>query len=356
MSEPKLTRRQFLALTGLAAAAPASLALQACSSGPQERVVNFFNWSKYIGKDTLPRFTEKTGIKVNYQEFADEEEMFAKLRSGALGYDLIVATDYMIPRMKALNLVDPFPPGMLKNIGNIDPKFRGTPFDPDDAFTVPYLWGTTGIGFNKSKMPKPPSSWSVLWDERYKEKISMLDNSRDCISTALLMKGYKETTTDEKQLEEAKQLLLKQRPLVKQYSSSTYIDGLVAGELYMAMAWSGDVLQAAKENPQLDYAIPKEGSYMWVDNMCLVRGSQHREDTLRLIDYLIEPETAAEVANTVRYASPNTAAKPKLDKALREDPRVFPPKDVVARLKFHSLLDPETSQLWNEVWSDVKVG
>jgi spermidine/putrescine-binding protein len=355
MSEPKLTRRQFLALTGLAAA-PVSLALQACSSGPQERVVNFFNWSKYIGKDTLSRFTEKTGITVNYQEFADEEEMFAKLRSGALGYDLIVATDYMIPRLKALNLVDPIPPGTLKNSGNIDPQFRGTPFDPEDAFTVPYLWGTTGIGFNKAKMPKAPSSWNDLWDEKYKDKISMLDNARDCISTALLIEGVPETTTDEKLLDAAKELLIKQRPLVKQYSSSTYIDSLVAGELSMAMAWSGDVLQASRENPQLDYAIPKEGSYMWVDNMCLVRGSQHREDTLRLMDYLLEAEVGADIANTVRYATPNAAARPKLDPALRKDPRVFPPKDMAARLKFHSLLDPETAQEWNEMWTDVKVG
>lgn len=350
MSESSYSRRHFLALTGLAALSAA------CKSGPEERVVNFFNWSKYIGEDTLPRFTEKTGIKVNYQEFADEEEMFAKLRSGALGYDLIIGTDYMIPRLRGLNLIDPLPPGVLKNAGNIDPQFRGTPYDPEDAFTVPYLWGTTGIGYNKAKLGKAPTSWSDLWDERYKDKISMLDNARDCISTALLMKGYPETTSDEKQLEEAKKLLISQRDIIKQYTSSTYIDGLVAGELYLAMAWSGDVLQAAKENPQLDYAIPKEGSYMWVDNMCLVRGSRHREDTLRLIDYLLEADVAAEVANTVRYASPNAAARPKLDASLRQDPRVFPTKKAAANLRFHSLLDPETSQLWNEAWSDVKVG
>ena len=150
MSEPTLTRRELLALAAAAAAAPYLTALQACSSGPRERVVNFFNWSKYIGQDTLPRFTRQTGIKVNYQEFADEEEMFAKIRGGALGYDLIVGADYMIPRLKGLNLIDPFPPGLLKNAGNLDPRFRGTPFDPDDAFPIPYLWGTTGIGYNKA--------------------------------------------------------------------------------------------------------------------------------------------------------------------------------------------------------------
>lgn len=348
----EVSRRDFLGLA-VAALAPSWL-LSACKRGPEERVVNFFNWSTYIGKDTLPRFEKATGVKVNYEEFADEEEMFAKIRSGARGYDLIIGTDYMIPRLKGLNLIEPYPPGVLKNLGNIEPAFRNTPFDPENAFTVPYLWGTTGIGYNKSKVAKPPTSWQDLFDERYAGRISMLDNARDCVSMALLMLGFPETTTDEAHFEKVRELLLKQKPLVKQYASSTYVDSLVTGEVALAMAWSGDVLQAVKENPQLDYVIPKEGSYMWADNLCLVRGSRHKADALRLVDYLIEGDVAAEIANTVRYASPNAAAKARLDKALLKDPRVFPAKS--KDLKFHSLLDPESSQLWNETWTDVKVG
>ncbi|MEK7859086.1 MAG: spermidine/putrescine ABC transporter substrate-binding protein [Elusimicrobiota bacterium] len=348
-----LSRRDFLRLAVLAPVLPALLA--ACKKGPQERVVNFFNWSTYIGKDTLSGFSAESSIHVNYDVFADEEEMFAKLRSGALGYDLIVGTDYMIPRLTALRLIDAFPEGALKNIGNIDPKFRGMPCDPDNAFTVPYLWGTTGIGYNKSKLSKAPSSWWDLWDEKYKGKISMLDNSRDCISTALLMSGLPETTSDERTFAKAKELLIRQRPLVKQYASATYIDSLISGEIVLAMAWSGDVLQASRENPQLDYVIPKEGSYMWVDNLCLVRGSAHREDALRLVDFLLRPENAADIANTVRYGSPNLAARAKLDKALLKDPRVFPSAEIAGRLKFHTLLDAEVSALWSETWSDVKV-
>ncbi len=357
MPEKKYTRREILKLGLGALAAPAAASLlSGCSdSSSEQRVINFYNWSRYIAKDTLPRFTQQTGIKVNYEEMADEEELFAKLRSGARGYDLIMATDYMMPRLKALNLVDAYPPGVLKNGGNIDETFRKTPYDPDDAFTIPYLWGTTGIGYNK-KLTKAPSSWTALWDQKFSGKISMLDNARDCVSTALLLKGYPETTGDDRQLDDAKQLLLQQRPLVKQYSSSTYMDSLLAGEVAMAMAWSGDVLQVSRENPNLDYVIPKEGSYLWVDNLCLVRGSRHREDTLRLVDYLIAADTAAEIANTVRYASPNAAAHKSLDAALRQDARVFPPKDEMARLKFHALLDPATEQAWNDLWQDVKVG
>lgn len=346
----RLTRRDFLRLAVAAAAWP----LAACgkNQGPS---VNFFNWSKYIGPDTLPSFTRETGIAVNYEEFADEEEMFAKLRSGARGYDLLIGTDYMISRLKGSNLIDPYPPGVLMSLGNLEAKFRAPPYDPELAFSVPYLWGTTGIGYNKAKLPKVPSSWLDLWDPRHQGKLSMLDNARDCVSVALLLKGFPETETSPEAFRQVKELLISQSPLIKQYSSTTYMDGLVAGELYLAMAWSGDVLQVARENPDIDYVIPKEGSYLWVDNLCLARGSGHREEALRLVDFLLRGDVAAGIANTVRYASPNAAAKAHLDKDLLKDPRVFPDAATASRLRFHAVLDAEASQLWNETWSDVKV-
>ena len=348
----KVTRRDFLRMAAAATSLPALLA--ACSRAEGEKAVNFFNWSAYIGKETLPRFTRETGVKVNYDVFADEEEMFAKLRSGARGYDIIVGTDHMIPRFKALNIIDPIPPGVLKNIGNIEPRFKNPIYDPNLEFTVPYLWGTTGIGYNKTKIPRP-TSWTDLWDEKYAGKISMLDNARDCVGVALMLKGLKQDTKNPADFNAARDWLIKQRPLVKHYSSSTYTDGLVSGELVMAMAWSGDIMQLARENPAIDYVIPKEGSYIWVDSLCLTRGSEHRADTLRLADYLLQKDVAAEIANTVRYATPNGAAKELLDGALLKDPRVFPPLDVMKRLRFHEALDSEASELWNQAWSDVKV-
>ncbi|MFA6004464.1 MAG: spermidine/putrescine ABC transporter substrate-binding protein [Elusimicrobiota bacterium] len=353
--DPGLTRRDFLRL-GVLAAVPAALssALSACAQREKERVVNFFNWSAYISKDSLPAFTRDTGIKVNYDVFADEEEMFAKLRSGALGYDLIVATDYLLPRLRAANLLAPVPMAELQNLRNVDRQFLNPPYDPEQQFSVPYLWGTTGIGFNKKLVSKAPTSWKDLWEERYKGRITMLDNARDCISTALLMQGYPETTTDEGHFNAVRDLLLKQKPLLKQYTSSTYIDSLVSGEVALAMAWSGDVLQAIKENPQLDYVIPKEGSYRYVDSMCLMRAGQHQPDAVRLIDYLLRPEIAADIANTVRYASPNAAAKAKIEPALLKDQRVYPPPAVMRKLAFHAPLDSESYNIWNQTWSDIK--
>jgi spermidine/putrescine transport system substrate-binding protein len=347
-----VTRRDFLKAAVLAPLLPSFLA--ACRRADNRRVINFFNWSNYIAKDTLPNFTKQTGVEVHYDLFADEEEMFAKLRAGARGYDLIVVGDYLIPRFRALNLIDPMPPGLLKNQDNLAPRFRHTAFDPEES-TVPYLWGTTGIAFNRKKLKKPPTSWWDLWDEKYKDRISMLDNVRDCIAVAMQLLHIEQSTRNPEDFKKIRELLVKQKPLVKMYSSSSYLNSLVAGEIDLAMTWSGDLFQAARDNPDLDYVIPKEGTYMWVDCLALMRGSRHRADTLQLIDYLLEPQVAASNADFVRYASPNEKACPFVDPILRKDPRVYPPKKQMDALMLHHVLDPEQSELWNETWADVKV-
>jgi spermidine/putrescine-binding protein len=182
----------------------------------------------------------------------------------------------------------------------------------------------------------------------------MLDNARECIGVALLLNGRTEDTTSQRDFDEAKQLLLKQKPLVKQYTSTTYLDSLVAGEAALAMAYSGDLLQTIKENPHLDYVIPKEGGFLWTDCLCLMHGAPHRQEALRLIDYLLRPEVAADISNTVRYASPNSAAKSKLEPTLRQDKRCYPPAIVMNRLRYHASPDAQAYDLWNETWSDVK--
>jgi len=348
----EVSRRDFLKAAVLTPLLPALLS--ACRRADTRRIVNFYNWSNYIGKDTLPEFTKRTGVEVRYDLFADEEEMFSKIRAGARGYDLVVIGDSLIPRFKSLNIIDPIPSGTLKNLGNIAPRFRRPAYDPEET-SIPYLWGTTGIAFNRRKLKKPPTSWRDLWDPKYKDRISMLDNVRDCLAIAMQLLGIPQSTRDPEDFRKVREFLVRQKPLVKQYSSSAYLDSLIAGEIDLAMAWSGDLFQAARENPDLDYVMPKEGTYMWVDCLAMLRGSRHREDTLRLIDYLLDPSVAAGVANTVRFASPNAAAFPLIDKALRQDVRVFPPPQALAKLKIHDILDPEQTELWNQTWADVKV-
>lgn len=348
-----LSRRDFLRLAVLTAAS--GPAWSACSKGPKARQVNFFNWSNYIAESTLPGFEGESGIKVNYDMYSDEEEMFSKLKAGVQGYDVIVGTDYMVPRLQALNAIDRIPHELLKNLANIEPKFQDPDYDRGLQFTVPYLWGTTGVGYNKSKLPKTPSSWRDLWDPKLADRMSALDNARDGVGCALLMLGLPKDAKDPAQLKKAQAALLEQKKLIKHYSSSTYIDGLVSGELWLAQGWSGDVLQASRDNKAVDYVIPKEGSFIWVDSLCLVKGSEHREESLALVDYLLRPDVAAAIAQSKRFASPNAKAIPLLEDSLRKDPRVFPGPDLLKRLSFYPLLDPQTEDLWNRTWQEVKV-
>ena len=348
---PTLKRRDFLKLS-IAAILPALAG--ACKRGPKVREINFFNWSNYIGKKTVPEFEKATGIKVNYEMFSDEDEMFAKLRTGVHGYDLMVSDDYQVAKLAALRLIEPIPEGKVRGLDNLEKRFLNPPYDPGLKYTVPYLWGTTGIGFN-TKYVKRPTTWKVLWDETYKGRMTMLDNVRDGIGCALMTLGLPTDTDKQEHLDQAKELLIKQRPLIKHYTSATYVDELVSAESWICQGWSGDVMQAVRENPQVDYTIPDEGSFMYVSSLVLPAASEHRDEALEFINYSLQPEVAAEISNTVGFATPNAKAREFLTPALLNDTRVFPDAKTAARLRFYGTLTPETEELWARTWQEVKV-
>jgi len=349
----RLIRRRDVLKAAALLAVPGWLA--ACAKAAGKKTVHMFNWSNYIGKTTLSSFEEKTGVRVELDLFTSEEEMFSKLRAGVQGYDVLVGTDYMIERMKALKLIAPYPKGALRNLGNLAERFRHPPYDPDLEWTVPYLWGTTGIAYNKRHLKKAPTHWKDLWDPRYQGKIGMLDNVRDGIGCALVVLGLPTDTGEPAHLERAKALLLEQRPLLKHYSSSTYIDELASGDLWIAQAWSGDALMAARENPDIDYVIPRPGSFIWADSLCLIAGSKNQEETVRLVDHILEPEVAAEITETVRFPSPNEKAKAFVSRELLSDTRIFPDAEIEKRLRFYALLDEKKETLWNQTWQRVKL-
>ncbi|MBI3548112.1 MAG: spermidine/putrescine ABC transporter substrate-binding protein [Elusimicrobia bacterium] len=351
----QLTRRRFVQLAAFAAVGGYAALETACSRGPKQKTIRFFNWFNYIGKETLPRFERETGVKVTYEVYSTEDEMFAKLKAGVRGYDLLVATDFMIPRLKMLDLIEPIPQNLLQNLDNIDARFRDPIYDPGLQYSIPYLWGTTGIGYNTAKISKPPDTWWALWDEKYKGRITMLDAMRDAMAVSLLMLGLPYDSKNPAHLAKAKDLLLKQKPLLKQYTTSGYVDDLASGEIWIAQGWNGDVLQAAREKKQIDYVIPKEGSFIYVDSVVLLKGAARKQHVLELVDHLLKPDVAAEISNTVRYASPNAKALPLLDKELTADRRVFPTPEMQKKLHLQTPLDPEADELWNQTWQDVKV-
>ena len=324
-----------------------------------------YNWSYYVAEDTIPNFEKEFGVKVVYDNYSSNEELLAKLQAGATGYDLIFPSDYMVGIMRSEGLLeeldsrfDEFEEKQMSNIPNfenIEKRFTKLPFDPENKYSIPYLWGTTGIGFNTEKVDDQVDTWSILWNEKYKGRISMLDDVRGLANAALKLLGYGINTTDPKEIEAAKQQLIKQKPLVKFYSSDTYIDFLKSGDIWLCQGYSGDVFQVMKENKSVKYAIPREGSDIWIDNICVPRGAKSKYTAEVFINYLLRPEVAAGISNFTWYANPNEASHKFIKPEIMENPAIYPTKEVLNRCEFQKDVG-EATELYEQLYNEVKSG
>ncbi|RME93054.1 MAG: spermidine/putrescine ABC transporter substrate-binding protein [Candidatus Hydrogenedentota bacterium] len=315
--------------------------------------LNVYNWSYYIGKNTIPNFEREFNVKVNYDNYSSNEELLAKLQSGAKGYDVIFPSDYMVQIMIKQKLLEPLNMKNIPNFKNIAQKFKNLPFDPNNKFSIPYLWGTTGIGINTEKVQDYVDGWDILWNMKYKGRITILDDMRFGIVPALKKLGYSINTTNPKELEEAKRLLMIQKPLVKAYTSDTYIDMLKSGDSWIAYGYSGDIYQVAKENPSIRYVIPKEGTCIWVDNMCIPKGAPHKYTAEVFINYILRPEVSAEISNETWYANPNEASYGLTNPKIINDPSIYPPKEILDKCEFLKDVGDATI-LYSKIWSQVK--
>jgi spermidine/putrescine transport system substrate-binding protein len=262
------------------------LLLPGCTSNTQ-KVLYVYNWGDYIEVDengesqVLKEFEKETGIKVMYSTFGENEEMYAKIKGGGSQYDIVVPSDYMVERMAGQGLLAEIDRSKLKNFSSIDTDFQKMAFDPEGKYSVPYMWGTVGIVYNKAKVTDTVDSWSILWNEKYKKQIIMYDSSRDTLACALIYKGLKPNTKDENELKIAEQALIDQKPLVLSYSRDDIRDKMLQGEAALAVVYSGDAVlmaqQQADAGMEFGYAIPKEGSNIWMDCLCILKSSQQRK-------------------------------------------------------------------------------
>jgi spermidine/putrescine-binding protein len=277
------------------------------------------------------------------------------MRIGVFGYDLIVATDHKIQELARGGLIEPLDLSLIPNVKNLYPRFRNGPWDPGNKYSIPWQWGTTGIGFNTKLVPDRIDSWDILWDSKYAGRVSMLDDLRDTIGVTLITLGYSGNSVQPKELLAAQRKLIGQRAMLKHYSSDTYIDELCSNDLWLCEGWSGDVGQASSENGDVDYVIPREGSFMWVDNLCIPKGAPHRNTAHEFMNYILRPDVGAQISKAVDYASPNQAAEPLL-RDLLSDPKICPPKQFMdEKLVFFADLG-KNEVLWQDVWQQVKIG
>ncbi len=339
-----------------------SLLLTACGGAkstpaPPDQIV-IYNWSEYIDPDIYTAFTDQTGIKIVEDNFSSNEEMLAKLQGGASGYSLIVPSDYTVSIMKSENMLAKLDHANIPNLANLSDEFQNVPYDPGNEYCAPYQWGTTGIGYLSDQMDAP-TSWSVLFDPDPNSpmygRTTMLDDSREAFAAALVYLGYDVNTTDEAQLEEAKQLLIKAKPALAGYDSDTYEDLLASGENIMAHGWNGDFLVAQEQNENIAYTIPQEGGVIWVDNICIPATATPEEKLAAemFINFLLSPEMGAKLSEFNYYASPNKAAEALLSPDFLSDPAVYPPAEVKAKLQY---LKPvgDAESVYQRLWDEVK--
>jgi spermidine/putrescine transport system substrate-binding protein len=324
---------------------------------PLAKELHIYNWSEYIDPEIYEEFEQEFGVKVIEDTFSSNEDLLAKLQAGATGYDIIVPSDYMVAIMIELDLLAELNFENIPNIVNIDATFKGAPYDPEDKYSVPYQWGTTGIGYNADEIEEPPDSWGYLFDPDmaapYNGQMSMLNDSREALGAALKYLGYSLNTTDEGQLEEAKQLLIQQKEWVSAYDSDGFEDLLAAGETMIGHGWSGDFFAAAEEAEHVWYIIPKEGAVIWTDNLCVPRSAPNQYTAEVFINYLLRPEVGAAITNYTWFGSPNKASEEFIDAEILEEPAIYPPPEVMAMLEFIRDVGEATS-LYDRVWTEIK--
>jgi spermidine/putrescine-binding protein len=323
--------------------------------GPGEKKLNVYIWSEYLPKEVIAEFTRRTGIAVSYDLYDSNEAVLAKLESGVADYDLVVPSDYMVRILIHQGLLRPLEKGRLKNAGNLDPRFLDKGFDPGNAYSLPYVWGTTGYGYDRTKVAGNPDSWDPLFDPRNRAQILMLDDMRECFAVALKHLGHSLNSTDPKVLRQAADLLEKQKPLVKTYNSGDYENILAAGDVWLAHGYNGQLAKVVAENPaRFAYVLPKEGATLWIDSVCLPVRARNVASIYAFLDYILEPEVNARIVNGIRYASPNRAARAFIDPKILADPAVYPPDDALARCELIEDIGDATTTM-DEYWTEIKM-
>ena len=326
----------------------------ACSRQPSQlKAVNLYLWSAYASPAVFKEFESRTGIRVQYDTYDSNQTLLEKLRSGATEYDVICPTNWLINTLVKLNLAENLDRTRLPNLANIQPQFRDPSYDPGNAHSIPFVWGTSGIGYNKAKVRGPVDSWGVLWDQRYAGRISMLDGGGDAFVAALKWKGHSINSNRPQELEEAYQLLLRQKSLVKVYNSSNFDEILLSGDVWIAYGWSGQLAKAAEQTPDIAYVVPKEGSMVWMDTLVIPRDAPHKDSAYRFLNFVLEGKIAAEITNFTGYANANSAATPYVKPEYLKNPARYPDAATLGRCEW-SIDQPEVDRLKDRYWTQIR--
>ena len=325
------------------------------TSGTEQVII--YNWGEYIDPEVLDIFEEETGIQVIYEEFETNEIMYPKIQSGAIAYDLVCPSDYMIQKMIQNDLLQPLNFDNIPNAKNIGQVYyeKSRQFDPDNQYSIPYCWGTVGILYNTKMVEEPIDSWTVLWDTQYKDNILMQDSVRDAFAVALKTLGYSLNSTSIHELTQAKDLLVQQKPLVQAYVIDQVRDKMIGNEAAIGVIYSGEAIYTQTENPDLAYVVPKEGSNMWIDSWVMPKNAPNKENAEKFLDFLCRPEIALMNFEYITYSTPNEKARELIeDPAIRNSEIAFPGDSILSRCETFTYLGEDADEVYNQLWREVK--
>ena len=351
---------------GASGNAAASVTDSAASGSADGGELYVYNWGEYIDEDVISQFEEETGITVVYDLFETNEEMYPVIEAGAVNYDVVCPSDYMIQKMRENDLLAELNFDNIPNIDQIDPAYMemSQAFDPENKYSVPYCWGTVGILYNTRLLDElgvpAPTKWADLWDERLSGEILMQDSVRDAFMVALKKDGCSMNSESKDELEQAKQELTDQKPLVQAYVIDQVRDKMIGGEAAVGVIYSGEMLYIQDEvanlglDYDLEYVIPEEGTNLWLDSWVIPKNAKNKENAEKWIDFMCRPEIAKANFEYITYPTPNKGAFELLDEEMQNNKAVFPDIDSLKDSEVYKYLGDDTDAIYNELWKEVK--
>ncbi|CUU23703.1 spermidine/putrescine ABC transporter substrate-binding protein PotD [Duffyella gerundensis] len=331
--------------------------LSTAQASDDSKTLYFYNWTEYVPPGLLEQFTKETGIKVIYSTYESNETLYAKLKTWKDGaYDLIVPSTYFVAKMRNEGMIQKIDKSALSNFHNLDPNLLNKPFDPNNDYSIPYIWGATAIGVNSDAIdPKSVTRWADLWKPEYKQSLLMTDDAREVFQVALRKLGLSGNSTDPKEIEAAYNELRKLMPNVLTFNSDNPGNPYMEGEVNLGMVWNGSAYVARQAGTPLQIVWPEEGGIFWMDSLAIPANAKNKAGALKLINFLLRPDVAAKVAETIGYPTPNLAAKKLLPAEVANDPSLYPPEAVIQKGEWQNDVG-EASVLYETLFQKLKAG
>lgn len=323
----------------------------------QRPILNVYGWPSEIPDFVIRQFEKETGIKVNFSTYDNNEIMYAKLRAVRnAGYDIVMPSGYYVDRMRHQNMLEPIDKTKLTNWNNLDPAFLHAAYDPEMQYSIPYLWGITGIFYNKNNAAPLPKSWSDLWDHRYANQLMLLDDIREVFSMGLLSLGFSANDTNPSHIQAAYLKLKTLMPNVKVFSSDTVVSILIDEDANTGMVWNGDAYKASQENANVQFVFPSEGFVIWMDNFAIPKNAPHKEAAYLFLNFMLRAEVAKEVALYTNFPIANLAGKNLLPSAMKNNPWIYPSKEIMKHGQYQTDVGDAVLRVYEKYWEELKMG